>query len=482
MPRFKENQREEYRFIDASLDELLPGNSVARAIWAGLEKLDFSRFDAAYNNEDAGCTAVDPRCLTAVWMLSLLRGVQSSVRVARLCATDIEFRWLMGGAGVEKSTLAAFRKERKEALADLSAQILTALGVNGLLPGEHLGVDGTVVRAASSRHAVKSRRRLEARIGHVKQLLDERLSRPDSDAEENDGLARRQTRLEEALDMMTARGLKHEKDKMNTTEPDAPLRRQKNGSYAPGYNVQAVPDLDTGAIVSAEVVDAGNDAGQLEPQVERAEDALRAARADAPDGEASRISEAVRGVAADGAYHDTLQLKNLEERGVECYVPDNRNANRKAPGATSEYQAEAFRYDPDEDCMYCPEGEPMTRQGLNNGKTAAEYKAKAKTCAVCPAKQHCCPKSNAGRTVNRPLYPEVLAAVAGRLETEQGRWMKRARWCSEGVFSRLLHGLSWRRCHMWNRAGAEMELLWRQATHNFLLLTGVWKPLKPKTT
>jgi transposase len=104
-----------------------------------------------------GRSALNPRCLTAVWTLALLRGVTSSVRLAALCGQDLEFRWLLGDAPVEKSTLCDFRKEHGEALASLSTQVLGALGRNGLLPGENLGVDGTIVRAASSR------RRLDAR-------------------------------------------------------------------------------------------------------------------------------------------------------------------------------------------------------------------------------------------------------------------------------------------------------------------------------
>ena len=84
------------------------------------------------------------------------------------------------------------------------------------------------------------------------------------------------------------------------------------------------------------------------------------------------------------------------------------------------------------------------------------------------------------RSVNRtlPRYRELLATVAERLETEEGLRMRRARWAAgEGIFSRLKHLLHWRRCHMRDRAGAEMELLWRQTTNNLLLLTGIWRPL-----
>ena len=82
---------------------------------------------------------MNPRGLTAVWTLALLRGVTSSVRLAALCGRDIEFRWLLGDAPVKKSTLCDFRKNHGEAPISLSTQVLGALGRNGLLPGANMG-------------------------------------------------------------------------------------------------------------------------------------------------------------------------------------------------------------------------------------------------------------------------------------------------------------------------------------------------------
>lgn len=359
MARYIEHKRDTELFVSGSLDHLLPEGSVARAIWAGLERLDFGAYDAAYRNDAAGRSALNPRCLTAVWMLGMLRGITSSVRLAERCSRDIEFRWLLGDAPVEKSTLCEFRKTHREALLSLSTQVLSALGRNGLLPGEHLGVDGTIVRAASSRRSVKSRKRLEAGRKRLEDLLRGKLSEPDTDTEsaEVKSLERRRRRLERALDEMDRRGLREETKRLTVTEPDARQQRQKDGSYAPGYNAQTVTDLDTGAILHAEVVDAGNDSGQLQPQVERAQEVLQALGAGG-----------VRAVVADGEYHDTLQLEELEKRGVPCYVPDG-NAHRTPTGVAPEYRAEAFAYDEESDTMCCPQGQTMQWRKRNNGKT-----------------------------------------------------------------------------------------------------------------
>ena len=474
MARYVEDRRDSELFVAGSLEDLLPEDSVARAIWAGLERLDFASYDALYTNDEVGRSALNPRCLTAVWILGMLRGVTSSVRLAWLCSRDIEFRWLMGDAPVEKSTLCDFRKNHRDQILSLSTQVLAALGQHGLLPGENMGVDGTIVRAASSRHSVKSRRRLERRDKHLEDILREKLAQTeleDGASEEVKALEKRRERLQQALDEMASRGLDQASDRLTVTEPDAGLKRQKDGSYAPGYNAQVVTDLDSGAIVSAEVVDAGNDSGQLKPQLARAQAVLN-------DGSPGESAGGIQSTVADGAYHDTLQLVELEHAGVTCYVPEDRNAHRQAPGVSPQYDAQAFAYDEQTDTMRCPQGHALRRRKLNDGKTAVVYQASTRACQSCPAKPQCCPRSRSGRYVNRPLYKDTLEMIANRLDTQEGLAMKHARWVvCEGAFARLNGLLHWHRCRMWGRAGAQMELRWRQFAHNLMLLTGVWKPM-----
>ena len=77
-----------------------------------------------------------------------------------------------------------------------------------------------------------------------------------------------------------------------------------------------------------------------------------------------------------------------------------------------------------------------------------------------------------------PLYPEVIERAAQRMDSERGTQYKNARFTTaEGAIGRLVQHLDWRRCATWGRAGAQAEALWRQITHNLMLLTGSWQPL-----
>lgn len=469
MGRYIENAAEGTLFIDGSLESLLPENSPARTVWAAILALDFSAFDARYRNDAMGRLAIDPRRVTAIWVLALIRGVLSAPRLAALCRRDIEFRWLLGGAPVEKSTLSAFRKDHIEALSGLSTQVLSALSLSNLLPGESVAVDGTIVRAASSVGKSRRRKHIERALRKLEGVVSERLSAAEEDAGEKApqrGKKSEKEKLEEALRTMDALGLSKQGDRLTLSEPGVSMKKLKgNSGFAPAHNVQAVTDVQSGAIIHAEVVEAGNDEGQLAPQIAKANEILEQVGA-----------KPIKEVAADSGYHDTLDLVELEAKQLTAFVPNDRNENRRPPGVTDEFTADKFRYNEDTDTFTCPAGHELRRRKPTD--VSHVYQARKADCAACPHKQHCCPKAKGGRNVNRPKYTELLKTVAERAASEAGQVAAaQRRTTAEGIFARLKTHLHWPRCRLWGKRGATAELLWRQFAHNLLLLTGYWAPL-----
>lgn len=478
MARFIEDFSKETLFVDGSLDSLLPQGSVARTLWSGLKQLDFGDFEAAYSNDERGRLAIDPVRLTAVWILSLMRGASSSVELARRCSYDIEFRWLLGGASVEKSTLCDFRTKHLDRLKGLSTQLLASLARADLLPGAHVAVDGSVIRAAASCGASTSRTVLRRRVERLGAVIESKLLEESWD-DSVEVLQRQKARLERALDEMTELGKTGDEARMTITEPDASRKKLKNGSFAPAHNVQVVTDMSSGAIIHTEVIEQGNDCAQLAPQLRNAQATLERVSQLLGDDAPSKPSSPTT-VCADAAYHDTHQLVDLAARGITAVVPDP-NPLRRPPGVSDDYLAQAFAYDAGRDVLICPQGNALTPRKLNRTKTAMTYQAKPADCQQCPFKSQCCPNAKQGRSVNRPRYPEVLAAVAQHTSSPDGQRCMRARKiAAEGAFARIVHLLNWRRCRTWGKHGAQAEALWRQITHNLLLLTGHWQPIIPQ--
>jgi len=287
MARYIRDESSETLFVDGSLETLLPENSIARSIWIGVSDLDFSRFDSRYRNDDEGRPAIDPRRLVCAWILAMVRGLSSSVEVSRLCGTDIEMHWLCGGVQVQKSTLSDFRKRHFAELGDLSTQILAALARSNMLPGEELAVDGSVIRAAASCRASCSREKLRRRVRRLERVIEEKLSESDEMGDDGERLVKRKARFDRALSEMSRLGLNKDSDRMTISEPDASVKRLKNGSFGPSHNVQVVTDISSGAIIVADVIDQKSDQGQLLAQVDKAEEEL------------ARVREEVSGLSAE---------------------------------------------------------------------------------------------------------------------------------------------------------------------------------------
>ncbi|HWR84060.1 MAG TPA: transposase [Candidatus Deferrimicrobium sp.] len=434
MARYIADDRCQRLFVHGSLDSLLPENSVARSIWRGLGQLDFSEFDGQYRNDAEGRPAIDPRRLAGVWILALVRGISFSVEVARLCQTDIELRWLSGDTGVPKSTLSDFRTHHLAALGELSTQVLAALARSDLLPGEELAVDGSVIRAAASCRASFTGQQLRRRVARLEQVIQQKLAEPDGAVDSSDRLMKRQARWERALSEMSELGI-GDAQRMTISEPEASLKRLKNGSFAPAHSVQVVTDLSSGAIISTAVVDQNSDQGQLLPQVKRAHQELNRVGRLVLDG-ASAV-ELVKTVTADAAYHDRQQLVDLESEAIETFVPDDQPRHRRPPGVAAAFLSEMFVYDAETDTMVCPQGHRLRRRKLNAGKTAVTYQAAAAVCQACRCQPQCCPGTGGGRSVNRPWYEETMKAVARRVDSDRGkRYRKMWSW----LWKELLDG------------------------------------------
>ncbi len=476
MARYIEDRSEYTLFVDGSLDSLLPQTSVARTIRAALESLDFALFEERYANDATGRPAVDPRRLAALWILALLRGLSSSVEVARLAGHDLEFRWLLGNAAVEKSTLCDFRTHHVEALRDLSTQILAVLARSGLLPGEAIAVDGTVVRAAASCASTTTRKKLEKTVARLSEAIENKLHEPQAEDGEAEALEKRKARLEAALEEMSALGKTKGEDAYTMTEPEASRKKLKTGGSAPAHNVQAVTDAGTGVIIHTGIVPQGNDCGLLLGQVNDAQAELErvAQRLNEEDGPAVGP---IKKASADSAYHDTKQLVELtRERHMSVAVP--ARPEHRPSGVSDDFLASKFTHDPQSDTMRCPRGNALRRRKFNPDKTALTYPARAGDCAACPFKEQCCPKTTAGRCVNHPLYADVLDAVAQYAASQEGKALLRARWIAcEGAFARIIERLNWRRCRTWGAAGARAEALWRQVVHNLMIASGCWEPI-----
>ncbi len=126
----------------------------------------------------------------------------------------------------------------------------------------------------------------------------------------------------------------------------------------------------------------------------------------------------------DSRYGTTENIVGLFASGIQPYTlrPEFRKP--------SKYPYETFRYDPEQDIYYCPEGNVLKRGAWDRDHLTIIYQASVRDCRPCPVRQHCTTATRKGRRISRSFFQEDLdRAVALRKRPDFAKAIrKRAVW------------------------------------------------------
>lgn len=336
------------------LEALLPKDHRARVVWAFVESLDLAPLYAKIKARDevAGRPAIDPPLLLALWLYATLEGIGSARLLARLCLSDVAYRWLCGGVSVNYHALADFRVDHAELLDRWLTDSVAVLAAEGLISLEEIAVDGTKLQAAAGRGSFRQaeglagyERAAAARIARLKAEIDadpgaHEAARRAAVARAEREVAARAAQARTTLATLEAerqeRAKTHAKEeadkadkggpKASTTDPEARSMRFADKSVRPGYNLQlgCVPQADV--IVEVMTTDRRNDTGLAVPMVEAI---------------AKRYGAAPARVLVDTKYatqEDIVALSERPDGAVRVYAPPP--ADRETASAESKRKRE----------------------------------------------------------------------------------------------------------------------------------------------
>ena len=199
---------------------------------------------------------------------------------------------------------------------------------------------------------------------------------------------------------------------LSRTDQDARLLT-KTGQTVAGYNVQIAVDDKHKLIVASEVVNDGNDTGQLYKMAKAAKDELGA--------------ETLT-VLADTGYYNSNTLKACEEDEIVAYVPQaRRTARLEAQGRISH---EELVYDAEADAYRCPGGallKPIEGRKTNTGgRSEIRYVSRKSDCDVCPLRSRCLSAKTPRRTIYRWEHEAVLERHRARMKNTDAQMRRRA--------------------------------------------------------
>jgi transposase len=104
----------------------------------------------------------------------------------------------------------------------------------------------------------------------------------------------------------------------------------------------------------------------------------------------------------DSRYGTVENIVGLLGHGILPYTL--RAEFRKS----SKYPYEAFRYDPQRDIYYCPQGHPLKRGALDRDHQTIIYQASVLDCCPCPVRQHCTTAQGKGRRISRSYFQAAV--------------------------------------------------------------------------
>jgi transposase len=392
------------------LDDWIDENNPVRVIEAFVDALDLAElgFDGIVP-EATGRPAYHPAVLLKLYIYGYLNRVQSSRRLEREAARNVELMWLTGRLVPDHKTIADFRKDNGSAIRQVCTRFVALCRELGLLSSASVAIDGSKFKAVNNRDRNFTRAKIERRRAQIEESVARYLQQLDTaDRQEpSDGLAAKTTRLKEKiaklgeqmnrLAVIEAQMLAAPDQQVSLTDPDArSMATSGRGSGVVGYNVQVAVETEHHLIIAHGVTNVGSDRAQLSTMAKEAKAVLGTEKLDA---------------VADRGYFSSEEILACEQAGITVTLPKPMTSGAKADGR---FGKQDFIYRPETDTYRCPGGETLTYRftTMENGLRLRRYWTNA--CQGCSIRARC--TSAKERRITRWEHEHVLEAVQRRLD------------------------------------------------------------------
>jgi transposase len=271
---------------------------------------------------EGGRPPVDPAVMFKMLIVGFLEGIGSERGIASRCADSLSIRRFLGYSLTEQtpehSSFTVFRQRLPQEVFDaVHLEILKGLKAYGLLKGRHLGVDSSIIEANASLSGLASRNTEQSYREYVRGLARE----AGVDADDAAAVAR--------FDRKREGRRTSNKEWYHPGDPDARIGRTKHGACDMVHKPEHIVDLESGAIVSAEVRpgDAGDTTG-LSSRVIEAVETVEEVHGDPPAEEEN--ASRVQSLTGDKGFHDAVELAIIQhETGLRTVIGDPSARRRR---------------------------------------------------------------------------------------------------------------------------------------------------------
>lgn len=307
-PPYSPDQAE---LLPAHVKDVLGADHLCFLVHEVVESLDLSGFESE-EEDTGGQRAYDPRVMLKVWLYGLGVNVRTTRKLEQRIREDLGFRYLAGGAAPDHKTRSEFHRRHRAAIVELFTQVLLFLRRAGLARLGTVAIDSTRVKAPASPDRLLRQDRLEQelrqRVERWQQELDD-----DPDREPGTRVGQEQIeRVREQLKQLRQSG----ESKLSSTDPHARFLRERGARFVLGYTAEVAVSEDHFS-VAQRVTQNKNDNQALVPMVDEVE---------------RQCTARPQRVLADSGFFCKQNLREMEARGIEAYLPDPNLARERNTG------------------------------------------------------------------------------------------------------------------------------------------------------
>ena len=273
--------RNQLEFLPRCLDDIIPADHKVRQVWEFVEKMDINIcYDEILTLEGvAGRPTTSPKIILCLWIYSIMDGNISARKIEELCTYHNVYKWIAGGAAINRTMLSDFRSKNPEKFNELLISCLAVMVKAGVLNDTDFAQDGTKVKASAGSSSFRREETLEKLNNviktHVEDLEKDLIKDPKKYDERTKAAKSRAAqesseRVEDALNALKdireekiRQGKKKhrvitdeelENTRASTTDSEARKMRMGDAGFRPAFNVQFATGVDSRVIFGVGVV------------------------------------------------------------------------------------------------------------------------------------------------------------------------------------------------------------------------------------
>ena len=344
--------------------------------------------------------------------------------------------------------LSDFRKDNYEFFKECFKQSALLAMEAGMASLGHVSLDGSKLKANTSKHKEMSYARLKAKEKELTEEIEVLLAKAAKCDEEEDEeyqdksgyeipeelkiKEKRLAKIKEAKEALENREKelnpgKEIDDKKQISFADKEARIMgKKGDFDYSYNGQISVDEDNQIIVGQHLTQKANDKQEVEPALEE----IKETTGNLPDK-----------MSLDNGYMSGDNLEAFYGKDIDVYIATGKGEKkdqRPIEDSNRKIKKSDFSYDEDKDCFLCPAGHTLNlKTWSSDGKKV--YQAVKAECDACPYKVRCCSsKRGEPRTINSDDKEPLREKMNEKMEQESSKEIyKRRKKIVEPVFGQI---------------------------------------------